>query len=275
VADNPVEDLAEGDETRRTPRDGNQANVASAPTASQDLPSAGSATTDSLRADPVDVHPPTRLERIVYRAIWMLAFAVAKAWFRLELIGRHNIPERRPFVLAPVHRSNLDFLLVALLTRRRMRYMTKASVWKSKALGKLAALLGGFPVHRGTADRAALRTSLQVIDHGEPVVLFPEGTRRSGPVVEEVFDGPAYVASRAEVPILPVGIGGSEQAMPKGARWVRPRKVTVVIGDPLEPGPKSSNGRVPRRVTRELTDKLRDEVQALYDEAQTLAGSAR
>jgi 1-acyl-sn-glycerol-3-phosphate acyltransferase len=272
VADNPLEDLAEGGETRGAPRDGSHASGASAPAASQDPPSAASSATDPLRTEPVDVHPPTRLERIVYRAIWMLAFAVAKVWFRLELIGREKIPERQPFVLAPVHRSNLDFLLVALLTRRRMRYMTKASVWKSRALGRLAALLGGFPVHRGTADRAALRTSLQVIDHGEPVVLFPEGTRRSGAVVEAVFDGPAYVASRAEVPILPVGIGGSEHAMPRGARWIRPRKVTVVVGDPLGPGPKSSNGRVPRRVTRELTDKLRDEVQELYDEAQTLAG---
>jgi 1-acyl-sn-glycerol-3-phosphate acyltransferase len=274
VADNPVGDIAEGGEGRPTSSDADHTNGANETAPPGVLPSAGSSATDPLRAEPVDVHPPTRFEHWVYRAIWLLAFTLAKVWFRLEFIGRDNIPKRQPFVLAPVHRSNLDFLLVALLTRRRLRYMTKASVWKSKALGQLAALLGGFPVHRGTADRVALRTALQVIDNGEPVVLFPEGTRRSGPVVEEVFDGPAYVASRAEVPILPVGIGGSEEAMPKGARWIRPRKVTVVVGDALAPGPKSSNGRVPRRVIRELTDQLRDEVQALYDEARTLAGSS-
>lgn len=228
---------------------------------------------DELRAQPVDIHPPTRFERVMYRALWLLAFAAAKIWVRLQIVGRDRMPSRGdPCVVAPVHRSNLDFLLVALVSPQRLRYMAKASLWKWKPGGRFIAMLGGFPVHRGSADRAALRTCLQVIENGEPVVLFPEGTRRSGAVVEEVFDGPAYVACRAGVPVVPIGIGGSEAAMPRGAKWIRPRKITLVVGDPLEP-PRIDGGRVSRRAVRELTEQLRHRVQTLYDEAQGLAGS--
>ena len=229
---------------------------------------------DEVRVEPVDVHPPTRFERMIYRALWLLAYAAARIWVRLQIIGRDRLPSRTaPCVMAPVHRSNLDFLLVALLSPRRLRYMAKASLWKWRPGGRFIAMLGGFPVHRGSADRAALRTCLQVIENGEAVVLFPEGTRRSGAVVEEVFDGPAYVACRAGVPVVPIGIGGSEAAMPRGARWIKPRKITLVVGDPMEP-PRVDGGRVSRRAVRELTEQLRHQVQTLYDEAQRLAGSA-
>lgn len=221
--------------------------------------------------EPEGAHPlPSRFERLAYRFIWLVTYAWAKVWVRLEIDGRDKVPDQ-PFVLAPVHRSNLDFLLVAFPTPRRMRFMGKASLWKNKAFGRFLSLLGAFPVNRGTADRAALRTCLSVIENGEPVVMFPEGTRRSGPEVEEVFDGPAYVAARAGVPLVPVGIGGSDRAMPIGARWIRSRKVIVLVGEPISlPGDES--GRVPRRAVRETTEQLRKEVQTLYDEAQRRAG---
>lgn len=229
------------------------------------------ANSDSSRAQPVDVHPPTVPERFVYGSIRGVLRGMAAVWLRLDIVGRDHIPAEGPFVLAPVHRSNLDFLMAAFATKRRMRYMGKASLWKIKPIGRLFNMLGAFPVHRGTADRASLRTCLQIIDNGEPLVMFPEGTRRSGAQVAEVFDGPAYVAARGRVPIVPVGIAGSDKAMPIGAKVIYPRKVKIVIGEPIAP-PGEDGRRVPRRAVREATDKLRDEVQAVYDEAQRLLG---
>ena len=228
--------------------------------------------TDHLRAPAVQVHPPTRLERISYGAIRGLFLGLAKVWLRLEIHGAGNVPAHGPFVLAPVHRSNLDFILVSTVRRPRMRYMGKASIWKSRALGRFVSMLGAFPVHRGTADRESLRTCLEVIENGEPLVMFPEGTRRSGPVVEDLFDGPAYVAARAGVPLVPVGIGGSAEAMPVGGRFVRPHKVVLVVGEPILPPAGDGTGRVKRRVVRELTSTLEREVQRLYDDARRRAG---
>ena len=226
----------------------------------------------AARVEPVDVHPPTRLERTAYGAVRGLCVVLAKLLFRLEIRGREHLPTQGPFVLAPVHRSNLDFLLAATTRRPRMRYMGKASIWKWKPLGRFVSMLGAFPVHRGSADRESLRTCLQIIENGESLVMFPEGTRREGPVVEDLFDGPAYVAARTGVPLVPVGIGGSAEAMPVGAKFIRPHKIVVVVGEPVLPPVGDGSGRVKRRVVREMTDQLQARLQALYDEARRLAG---
>jgi 1-acyl-sn-glycerol-3-phosphate acyltransferase len=188
----------------------------------------------------------------------------------VEVIGKENVPAEGPFILAPVHRSNVDTPLAACVTKRRMRFMGKDSMWKYRWSAWFFTNAGGFPVRRGTADREALRTCMEVIAGGEPLVMFPEGTRRSGPVVDDLHDGPAYVSARTGAPLIPVGIGGSEAAMPKGAKFLRPVKIVLIVGDPIEPPP--SEGRVARRAVRELTDALRASVQKLYDEAQARAG---
>ena len=151
---------------------------------------------------------------------------------RTKVIGRHNIPATGPFLLAPIHRSNIDTPLAATVTRRRLRFMGKDSIWKAPVVGWVMSALGAFPVTRGTADREALKRCIAVLEGGEPLVLFPEGTRQSGPTVMPLFDGAAYVAVKAQVPIIPVGIGGSEGVMPKGSKMIRPRKCVVVVGEP-------------------------------------------
>jgi 1-acyl-sn-glycerol-3-phosphate acyltransferase len=229
---------------------------------------------DSARVGPVDVHPPKLIERGTYAVLRLLAMGIAKVWLRLEIVGGENMPKNTPFVLAPVHRSNVDFLLVAFLRRGRMRYMGKASIWRYDLPGRFFNMLGAFPVHRGTADRASLRTCMEVIENGEPLVMFPEGTRQAGPVVVEVFDGTAYVAARTGVPLVPVGIGGSEEAMPKGAKFIKPHKVVLVVGKPI-PIPKGDgSGRVPRRVIRELSEQLHVSVQSVFDESRRRAGTS-
>jgi 1-acyl-sn-glycerol-3-phosphate acyltransferase len=225
----------------------------------------------TTRVEPVDIHPPTRLERSAYGAIRGAFAVLARLYFRLEIHGREHMPTHGPFVLAPVHRSNLDFILVSALTRTRMRYMGKASIWKWRWGGRFVSMLGAFPVHRGSADREALRTCLAVVENGEPLVMFPEGTRRSGPVVEDLFDGPAYISARTGVPLVPVGIGGSDKAMPVGSKLIRPHKIILLVGKPIAPPPGDGSGRVRRRVVRELTERLRTSVQALYDEARRRA----
>jgi 1-acyl-sn-glycerol-3-phosphate acyltransferase len=240
------------------------AELAPAPARPVDAPPA--------RVEAVDIHPPTRLERSAYGVIRGAFALLAKPYFRLKIHGREHVPAQGPFVLAPVHRSNLDFILVSALTRTRMRYMGKASIWKWSWGGKFVSMLGAFPVHRGSADREALRMCLAVIENGEPLVMFPEGTRRSGPLVENLFDGPAYVAARTGVPLVPVGVGGSDKAMPVGSKLIRPRRIVLVVGEPIVPPSGDGTGRVRRRVVRDLTERLRVSVQAVYDEARRRAG---
>jgi len=207
--------------------------------------------------------------RTLYWIVRNATSVVSRIYFRASYEGLENVPATGAFVLAPVHRSNLDFALMSVLTTRRMRYMGKESLWKYPWFGRIIAAMGAYPVSRGTADREALRRTIEVLGEGDGLVLFPEGTRRSGPVVEELFEGAAFVASRAGVPIVPVGIGGTERAMPKGARVPRPAKVRVIVGPPLLPPPLPDGRRHPsRKAIHELTHALQRELQRLLDQAE-------
>ena len=210
-------------------------------------------------------------EVALYRFVRVLILAVAKLFGRIEVIGTENVPRHGSFILAPVHRSNIDFALVSLVTTRRMRYMGKDSIFKYKILNPFFGALGAFPVRRGAADREALHTSMVVVESGQPLVMFPEGTRQSGPAVQELFDGPAYVSAKTNAPIVPVGIGGSERAMPKGARFIHPGKIVLVVGEPLDAPPSRESGGVSRRAVRDLTEQLKVDIQKLFDDARARA----
>ena len=212
------------------------------------------------------------IQRVWYGFIRGIVAGFCRLFWRVSISGRENIPKTGPFILAPVHRSNVDFAIAAAITPRWMRYLAKDSIWKF-GLGRIWESLGAIPVARGTADRPAMRALEEAIERGEPVVLFPEGTRQSGPEVQPLFDGAAYIASRTRVPIIPVGIGGSERAMPKGSKLLRPVKIVAIVGKPIHPEAREEGARVPRRAVTELTAALKVEVQRLFDEAQAKAGS--
>jgi 1-acyl-sn-glycerol-3-phosphate acyltransferase len=208
------------------------------------------------------------------RALYAVARAVCvgfcRVWFRMTVEGLEHVPRSGPFVLAPVHRSNMDTPIVSVVTRRRLRYMGKDTLWKKRFPRWFLSALGGFPVTRGSADKEALVRCIAVLKGGEPLVLFPEGERKSGPLVQPLFDGAAFVAAKAAAPIVPVGIGGSERVMPKGSKLIFPRKVHVIVGPPIVI-PGADRGRVPRAALAEVTATLHEQLQRLFDQAQTRA----
>jgi 1-acyl-sn-glycerol-3-phosphate acyltransferase len=212
------------------------------------------------------------LSRGFYALVRSLVVLLCVIVTRVRVHGRENIPLQGAFVLAPIHRSNIDTPLAAAVTRRRMRFMGKDSLWRTQPIGWVLSALGGFPVSRGTADREALKRCVAVLSMGEPLVLFPEGTRQSGPTVHPLFDGAAYVAVKAGVPIIPVGIGGSERVMPKGSKMIYPRKCVLVVGAPITVA-LDAEGRVPRSAVKDVTERLSVSLQSLFDEAQRLAGA--
>lgn len=212
---------------------------------------------------------------MIYRFLWRLGAVVSRLFFRIRVVGSDKIPASGGFVLAPVHRSALDFVFAAMVTKRPIHFMAKDSIWKVKPAGWLLDRAGSFPVRRGAADRRALEQCERWLERGEPVAIFPEGTRRFGPTVTDVFDGAAFVAARAHVPLVPVGIGGSEAAMPKGAKLPRRVRVTVVVGDPIDSSAAWSEGRlgVDRKAVKALTSQVTAAVQHNFDAATALVGT--
>jgi 1-acyl-sn-glycerol-3-phosphate acyltransferase len=211
-------------------------------------------------------------DRVLYRVCRRAIELFGRVYWRLSVEGTEHLPKAGAYIVAPVHRSNVDTPLVGCITTRRLRFMGKDSLWKGKASARFFSALGGFPVHRGTVDRDALRRCVEVIESGEPLVLFPEGTRQTGPLVQELFEGAAYVAVRTGVPIIPVGIGGSERAMPRGSKFLRPVRIAIVVGEAIE-APPTDGRRGSRRAVREVTAQLQKQLQAQFDTAQVKAGA--
>ena len=183
-------------------------------------------------------------------------------FFRASFEGLENIPLTGAFILAPVHRSNVDTVVLPGLTSRRMRFLGKDSMWKFAIAGKLFDMLGAIKVDRSTTDRESMRACIEALEAGDPLVVYPEGTRKEGPVVEKLFDGASYLATRVGVPIVPVGIGGSQAAMGRGHRLPRPKKIHVVVGRPMVPVGRG------RKAVRAMTNELTVELQRLFDAAQ-------
>jgi 1-acyl-sn-glycerol-3-phosphate acyltransferase len=203
--------------------------------------------------------------RVFYVVCYWIVVPITRLYTRMTINGREHIPKRGPYVLAPVHRSYVDTPIAGCVTSRRLRFMGKDSMWNNRQLGWLCSALGGFPVTRGTADREAMSRCMAVLEGGEGLVLFPEGERKSGPNVHPLFDGAVYIAIKAGVPIVPVGIGGSEKVMPKGARFIYPRKVHIEVGPPIPPPVAPQGGRIPRTAYKQHSELLHAELQRLFD----------
>ena len=127
-------------------------------------------------------------------------------------------------------------------------------------------------MHRESADREALQRAEEVLKRGECLVLFPEGTRRQGAVIENLMEGAAFLSARTGAPIVPIGIGGSDLAMPKGKILPKPLTIQVVIGPAIPPPPRTGGGRVSRSSVHAATDDLVAKLQVVYDEARAKTG---
>ncbi len=207
----------------------------------------------------------TRWNRILY-GFWRHVIGTSlRVYTRGTVEGRDNLPAGA-FVLAPVHRSYIDTPISTWVQVRRMRYLGKDTMWKYEHLGKMFTAMGAIPVSRGAIDREALKRCIDVLNSGQPLVLFPEGERKDGPTVHPLMDGAAFIASKAGVPLVAVGIAGSDRAMPRKAKFVYPHKVHVIVGEPFLVE-SNDTGRASREQVSAATERLHHEIQELYARA--------
>ena len=211
---------------------------------------------------------------LFYRIVrWILTTGSRLLW-RVKVIGAEHVPSAGGFVVAPSHRSMMDIPLAAIPTTRRIRYMGKASLFRIPVLGWLFSTLGGFPVARDGTDRKAVRDSVAMLEAGEVLCVFPEGTRQNGPKIQPLQPGAAYLALRSGTPIVPIAMAGSEEIR-RDHKWPIPHfgRVVIVVGEPIVPEVRTS-GVVARDKVDALTATLFDTLQRLYDEAYEVRESS-
>lgn len=159
-----------------------------------------------------------------YKIIKVLCRGVFHLFFRIKVEGRENLPKDGGGIVAINHRSNWDVPVVGVVSTRKLGFMAKAEMFKSKAGNWLFSSLGAFPVQRGKGDIGAIKAALSRLKEGHIIAMFPEGRRVKPGVKAEPKPGVVMLAVKAKVPVIPVHITGTY-------RWLS--KVTVTFGKPI------------------------------------------
>ncbi len=152
-------------------------------------------------------------------------------YFRLSRIGRENIPATGPVIFASNHRSFLDPFIIGVLNRRPVYYVAKSEIFKNPFVAWFVSSLGAFPVRRGAGDPDMLETARAILERGDCVLIFPEGTRTRPGSLGRPKRGVGRLALETGAPVVPVALIGTE-AVRRGWR-IRPKKIRARIGRPL------------------------------------------
>jgi len=158
---------------------------------------------------------------------------------RWQVKGKENVPRQGPLLVVSNHLHAGDPAVIGVSLGRKVIFMAKEEIFRFRPRGYFLSGLGSFPVHRGKLDRKAIRQSEKVLADGMALAMFPEATRSQNAQLQFALSGSALIAARSGVPILPVGITGTERL--RGIGWVlrRPR-LTVNIGKPFSLPPVNS-----------------------------------
>lgn len=142
-------------------------------------------------------------------------------------------------IVASNHASHLDPVLVGSATERRLTFLARSTLFEPRFFGALIRALGAVPIEREGVGIGGLRAALTVLGQGGAVLVFPEGTRSRDGELGSFRTGAVRIAQRSGAPIVPVWVEGSRRAMPRGARFPRPRAIEVRVGTPFRVDPRA------------------------------------
>ena len=184
--------------------------------------------------DHEELHRRTR-EKGANLAVYLMVRVLFEPFFlvylRMRRIGREHIPARGPVILASNHRSFLDPFMIATMARRPMYYVAKKELFQNPVVSWFLSRLGAFPVDRGAGDTEMMETAKAILERGDIVLIFPEGTRIRPGSLGTPHRGVGRLALESGAPVVPVAIFGTEAAR-RGFR-IRPHKVRIRAGQPL------------------------------------------
>lgn len=178
-------------------------------------------------------HPGTRMGPGYRLAAWVLRSLLRLGW-HLTVEGLHRLPSRGPFIITANHASEIDPVVLSAAMPFRVTYLAGRELDRYPLLFALIRVFNPIFVRRGGPDVAAVKTCLDRLARGEVLVVFPEGGVVQ-PGMGSLQPGAAFLAIRAGVPVVPVGLLGLARMWPLRARFPRPARVTVRIGDPIDP----------------------------------------
>ncbi len=191
-----------------------------------------------------------------YNFAKFICLPIVKILYPFKFANKNTIPSDGAYIVASNHLSASDAVLLALGQKRSMNFMAKSELFKNKLFARIITKLGAFNVNRNSGDGLAINRSKELLDNGEVVTIFLEGTRsRTGELLRP-RSGVSLVAYQSNVPVIPVAI-----TLKNGGKNRLFKKRTVRFGEPITPtelglvtgGPKEF-----RESSRKIMDKIRE-----------------
>jgi 1-acyl-sn-glycerol-3-phosphate acyltransferase len=179
-----------------------------------------------------DAHARARdkgVNTLLLRIVRLILVPILRIAFGMRVTGKENIPSTGPAIIAPNHKSFWDAFFIAAVLRRNVRFMGKAELFTGFR-GRFFIALGAFPVRRGTSDTEAIETARAVLEQGDVLALFPEGTRVPDPeTLGTPRRGAVRLALETGAPLIPTAMTGTERR-----RFHLPRSVQISFGEPIQ-----------------------------------------
>lgn len=185
-------------------------------------------------------------------------------------MGRENVPRRGSFIFVSNHQSYLDPILLGTSIRRGLYYMARENLFHRPLSDWIMRGVHAFPVKRGKGDLGAIRSCLNILKKGGPVVIFPEGTRSKDYNLKKGKPGVGFIVSKAAVPVVPVFIDGSFSALSRGIKTLKRFPVSVYIGEPVR-----FDAVLLRKTDKESYQKISDEIMSRIAELKKHYGSGK
>jgi 1-acyl-sn-glycerol-3-phosphate acyltransferase len=203
--------------------------------------------------------------------LWMVLQAVARilttVLFDLKVYGARHVPPHGGVLVVSNHQSYLDPVLVAVQLRRPMSFLGKSELFRNRFFAWLIRSLNAFPVRQGAGDVGAVKETINRLQAGHLLNIYPEGSRTEDGELLPILAGVALVIRRAGVPVVPCVIGGSYDAWPKGTKVPRPHPIRVLYGPPMD-----LSGAKPAEIVRTIDQTFRrmlDELRAKAPDLDT------
>ncbi|NEQ44561.1 MAG: 1-acyl-sn-glycerol-3-phosphate acyltransferase [Leptolyngbya sp. SIOISBB] len=197
---------------------------------------------------------------LYYLFKWTVVNPTFRLYFRGRVEGAQHVPKQGPLLVVANHASDFDPPLLSNCVRRPVSFMAKEELFNVPVLAPAIRLYGAYPVKRGSADRSAIREALKQLEQGWAVGVFLQGTRTLDGRIPNPKLGAALIAAKAQAPLLPVSLWGTQRILPNDSKLPRSQPLTVRIGKPIPPPVKTD-----KSLLWETTEQCTEAIHQLHD----------
>lgn len=183
-----------------------------------------------------------------------------------EVNGLENLPKKGAFIVAANHASYMDHMIIGAYViprlNRKLHFLAKKEHFENLFEGAWHRYVSAIPLDRQSGGKKALKQAIKALKEGKIIALYPEGTRSLTGKLQKAKTGVARLALISKVPVVPIGLRGTFEILPKGKYIPKFKKAAINIGKPMH-FPRYYNKKINKRILREVTTKIMKEIAKL------------